>query len=66
MSPAALDVILAILRVVINLVEQAFAGHADAGKKVLAMLPDGELKTTTTRHFAEAEAALKFGTPPQG
>ena len=65
MSPAALDVILAILRTVISLVEQAFSGHADAGKKVLALLPDGELKTTTIRKFAEAQAAAKFN-PPQG
>ena len=60
MSASSVDVILAILRAVITLVERAFAGHPEDADKVLDLLPDGPLKTTVIAKFAQAQAEAKF------
>jgi hypothetical protein len=54
-------IIIGVLRVVLTLIEKALAGQSDAAEAVLSLLPEGELKTTTTRKFAEAAAEAKFG-----
>lgn len=60
MSNATGEIVVQILRVILDLIERAFRGDRAAAQQVLGMLPEGPLKITVAAHLAAEEAKARY------
>ena len=56
MSNATGEIVVQILRVILDLIDRAFRGDAAAQAQLLTMLPEGPLKITVAANLAAEEA----------
>jgi hypothetical protein len=59
-SNATGEIVVQILRVILDLIERAFRGDRAAAQQVLGMLPEGPLKITVAAHLAAEEAKARY------
>ncbi len=60
MTNATAEIVLQVLRVVLDLIDRAFRGDRAAAQQVLGMLPEGPLKITVAAHLAAEEAKARY------
>jgi hypothetical protein len=60
MSNATGEIVVQILRVILDLIDRAFRGDAAAQAQLLTMLPEGPLKITVAANLAAEEAKAHF------
>jgi hypothetical protein len=60
MSNATGEIVVQILRVILDLIDRAFRGDKAAQAQLLSMLPEGPLKITVAAHIAAEEAREHF------
>lgn len=60
MSNATGEIVVQILRVILDLIDRAFRGDKAAQAQLLSMLPEGPLKITVAANLAAEEAKAHF------
>jgi hypothetical protein len=60
MSSATGEIVVQILRVILDLIDRAFRGDKAAQAQLLGMLPEGPLKITVAANLAAEEAKEHF------
>ena len=60
MSNATGEIVVQILRVILDLIDRAFRGDKAAQEQLMGMLPEGPLKITVAANLAAEEAKEHF------
>ena len=60
MTNATAEIVLQVLRFILDLLDRAFRGDRVAAQQVLGMLPEGPLKITVAAHLAAEEAKARY------